>query len=813
MGGWKSSAACLLVILLVVFGSACGREQGAVPATLAAINPSHGAQGQTLAVILTGAHFDSGATVNVGSTSIGVSGVTVVSPSQIGATFAIASGAPLGATSVSVTSAGTVTNAVSFTIGPPLTVASTNPGNGATGVPINQASIAATFNQALDCSTVSTTSFTVATAAGARLTGTVACSGSGAIFTPGTGLVANTLYAATLGATVANPLGATLSGAYSWNFKTAAAAPVAPTVVATQPAPNATGVPLSQKLTATFNEAMTPATITAATFTVAGPGGAAVSGSVTYVAAGSVALFAPTAPLAALTTYIANISTGAESLSGTPLAANYAWSFTTGATPDTTKPTLLSTLPVNTATAVPINQAVSGTFSKPMDPNTMDAATFFLTAPGGVAVPALVTYAAVANTVTLTPSANLLPNTLYTATITNGAKDLSGNPLGSTGVADPWTFTTAAAPDTIPPTIVSTNPADAASNVAINATVNATFSEAMDPLTITNTTFQLADGGGLAVPGTVAYDAVNFIATFTPTAKLASNATYTATIGAGATDLAGNHLAAGLVNNPWNFTTAAAVLPAVDLGAAAPIGGFGGGAGMTNQGVLTVINGDIGTTGASTVMTGFHDPGPGCTYTETPLNVGAVNGLIYTAAPPPTVGCPSEGTAATMAIAAQAAAATLQAFNATSPALMPPTVAAQASELGGLTLPPGVYQSASGSFSITNGDLVLDAQGNANAVWVFQAATSLTVGIAGPTGARNITLINGAQAKNVFWHVGSAATINAAGGGTMVGTIIAQAGISFSTAGNVALTVLNGRALVLTGPVTMVNTVINTPLP
>src|SRR6185312_5096827 len=460
MGGWKSSAACLLVILLVVFGSACGREQGAVPATLAAINPSHGAQGQTLAVILTGAHFDSGATVNVGSTSIGVSGVTVVSPSQIGATFAIASGATLGATSVSVTSAGTVTNAVSFTIGPPLTVASTNPGNGATGVPINQASIAATFNQALDCSTVSTTSFTVATAAGARLTGTVACSGSGAIFTPSTCLVANTLYAATIGATVANPLGATLSGAYSWDFTTAATAPVAPTVVATQPARNATGVPLSQKLTATFNEAMAPATITAATFTVAGPGGATVTGSVTYVAA--------------LTTYIANIGTGAESLSGTPLAANYAWSFTTGATPDTTKPTLLSTLPLNSATAVPINQAVSGTFSKPMDPNTMDAATFFLTAPGGVAVPALVTYAAVANTVTLTPSANLLPNTLYTATVTTGAKDLSGNPLGSTGVANPWTFTTAAAADTTPPTIVSTNPADAATNVAINATVNAT---------------------------------------------------------------------------------------------------------------------------------------------------------------------------------------------------------------------------------------------------------------------------------------------------------------------------------------------------
>ena len=74
-------------------------------------------------------------------------------------------------------------------------------------------------------------------------------------------------------------------------------------------------------------------------------------------------------------------------------------------------------------------------------------------------------------------------------------------------------------------------------------------------------------------------------------------------------------------------------------------------------------------------------------------------------------------------------------------------------------------------------------------------------------------LANGAQAGNVFWQVGSAATINGAGGGTMVGTIISQAGISFSTAGNNAppFTVLDGRALVLTGPVTVVNTIINVP--
>jgi hypothetical protein len=70
---------------------------------------------------------------------------------------------------------------------------------------------------------------------------------------------------------------------------------------------------------------------------------------------------------------------------------------------------------------------------------------------------------------------------------------------------------------------------------------------------------------------------------------------------------------------------------------------------------------------------------------------------------------------------------------------------------------------------------------------------------------------NGAQPKNVFWHVGSAAVINGAGGGVMVGTIIAESGVSFSTSGNMVQTVLNGRAISLIASVTMVNTTINVP--
>ncbi|XDD48762.1 ice-binding family protein [Leptospira sp. WS92.C1] len=240
-----------------------------------------------------------------------------------------------------------------------------------------------------------------------------------------------------------------------------------------------------------------------------------------------------------------------------------------------------------------------------------------------------------------------------------------------------------------------------------------------------------------------------------------------------------------------------------DLRSASTFAVFGGGAGITNQGTITSITGDMGTTGTSTMITGFHNLT--CGYTETPLNIGAVSGTIYTNVPSPAGVTCTEGTAATFAAATETAADALAAFN--DLASRPNGTDPGAGQLGGLTLVPGVYKSAAGPFLITGSDLTLDAQGNANAVWIFQMASALTVG--GPTAPRTVILANGAQAKNVYWQVGSAATINGAGGGTMVGTIIASAGITFSTAGNLTPTALNGRALGLFASVTMVNTIIN----
>lgn len=559
-----------------------------------------------------------------------------------------------------------------------------------------------------------------------------------------------------------------------------------PTVSSTVPANGATNVALNISPTATFSQAMDPTTITAATFTLQ-QGLTSVSGTVYYT--GVTATFKPDSDLFPNTLYTATITSGAKNLAGVALASDYVWVFETGATPDITAPMVISVVPADGATNVAVNVKPSATFSEPMDPQTISAVTFTLSTGQGTnshPVSGNVTFVGVTAVFSPTNPYVLADNTEFTATITTGAKDLAGNALAS---EYQWTFHTGVIPDTNPPTVVSTIPANNDGSVPPDAVLSATFSEAMDPLTISSATFTLMNGA-VPVIGNVSY--LGLTATFTPLVNLVANTLYTATITVGAKDLAGNSLATDYV---WTFNSAI-----VDLGAISPFGSFGGGSGMTNQGIFTVVNGDIGTTGASTMITGFHDTG-GNIFTETPLNIGQVNGTIFTAPPAP-------GNAAKFAIASQAALDAQIAYNNLSPASMPGGIDPGAGQLGGLTLAPGIYQAAGGTFQITGSDLTLDAQGDANAVWVFQMAATLTVGDTVP---RSVQLINGALAKNVYWYVGSAATINGAGGGTMVGTIIASAGVTFSTAGNVVLTVLDGRAIGLNASCTLVNTVINVP--
>ena len=349
------------------------------------------------------------------------------------------------------------------------------------------------------------------------------------------------------------------------------------------------------------------------------------------------------------------------------------------------------------------------------------------------------------------------------------------------------------------PKVILTSPADTATGISLNKTIDATFNEVMDSSTINTTTFTLKQGTTV-ITGTVTYTGMT--ATFSPSANLAPNTTYTGTITTGAKDPARNALTDNYI---WTFTTLLSKAAPSFLKSASVFGVFGGSAGTTNQGLNTVINnGGIGTTAAPTLITGFHDGMTGATYTETIANAGDVTGGVYT-------GPPAPGTAASLTIAINALADANSAYDSISPAIRTGGTDPGAGELGGLTLIPGIYKSASGTFGITSGNLTLDAMGDPNALWIFQTTAALTVGVAGPAGARSVIMINGGSPKNVYWYVGSAATINGAGGGVMVGTIIASAGVTFSTAGNSVQTILNGRALSLNASVTMVNTTINVP--
>jgi hypothetical protein len=315
--------------------------------------------------------------------------------------------------------------------------------------------------------------------------------------------------------------------------------------------------------------------------------------------------------------------------------------------------------------------------------------------------------------------------------------------------------------DTVAPTVSSTNPGNGAVGVAV---ISATFSEAMSASTITTANFTVVGPGASAVPGTVAYNASAEVATFTPTNALALNSGFTATITTGVKDAAGNALAASHV---WSFTTLAspAAQGAVALGGAGAFAVLAGST-VTNTGASS-LTGDLGVS-PGTAVTGFP---PG-------LFTGAMH-------------------AGDAASAVGLADLTTAYNDAAGRTLAPVTVSGN---LGGLTLPPGLYKSTS-SLAISSGDLTLDAQGDANAVFIFQMASTLTT-----TSGRAVILSGGAKAANVFWQVGSSATL----GTTSVfkGTIMANQSISLNTGAS-----LSGRALARIGAVTLAGNAVVMPAP
>jgi hypothetical protein len=214
----------------------------------------------------------------------------------------------------------------------------------------------------------------------------------------------------------------------------------------------------------------------------------------------------------------------------------------------------------------------------------------------------------------------------------------------------------------------------------------------------------------------------------------------------------------GVVGPP----TASAATPTISLGTAGNYAVLAG-ATVTNTGP-TVINGDLGLS-PGTAVTGFPP--------------GQLNGTLHTAD-------------------AAALQAKLDLVTAYDDAAGRPTTATVPVELGGTTKTAGVYDSPAGTFGIT-GTLTLDAQGDPGAVFIFKTASTLIT-----ASASGVNLINGAQAGNVFWQVGSSATLGTHS--TIRGTVMALASITVTTGVTV-----DGRVLARTAAVTLDSNTITNP--
>ncbi len=209
----------------------------------------------------------------------------------------------------------------------PPTVANTIPADGATGISQNTLVIAS-FDETIAAATIESpaTTFTlqdVTKSPSVDIAGTVSLSGTLATFTPTADLPADTTIEARLTTGVQDLSGNALAEDYVWRFTTGSLVDTtAPTVTATDPADGLPNVSIASAITVDFDEAMDPASLTPATFTVGD-----LHGTVTL--AGNQAVFTPTIGLAPGITYTATITTGARDLAGNALASPFTFEFTT----------------------------------------------------------------------------------------------------------------------------------------------------------------------------------------------------------------------------------------------------------------------------------------------------------------------------------------------------------------------------------------------------------------------------------------------------------------------------------------------------
>ncbi len=395
-------------------------------------------------------------------------------------------------------------------------------------------------------------------------------------FDPDADLAYCTAYTATLAASATDLAGNPLDGdgdgtggdPHTWSFTTEDGPPVQ--VLLTDPLDGAGGVLGSTPLVLTFSRPVDRGSVEAAFAYADGTTWwNQDDGIFQWDAASTEATFLPAANLAFNTLYTVWLNATAEDLCGNTLDGNgngnpqgspmddYSWSFTTEAG-DVTPPRVTVVSPADGALLVPVPTTIVATFDENMNTSATEDSVLVTGGPSPLgAADGVVTWDLGSRRMTLVLS--LAYGTLHTVTLDGGqTRDLAGNTLdgNENGAAEgspaddyAWSFTTAPAPDNTPPEILATDPGPDETNVDVGATVGVTFSEAMDKLTA-EAAFRLRAPNG-TVGGTFTWVG-DTVMVFTPDADLVHLTTYTAEVGVGARDLAGNPLTAESI---WSFTT------------------------------------------------------------------------------------------------------------------------------------------------------------------------------------------------------------------------------------------------------------------
>jgi len=409
----------------------------------------------------------------------------------------------------------------------PPQVASVAPADGATDFPVNGVVIVRFTEPLQPASVVSGTVRLFQ--GGTEVTGRVTLSDDqlSITFTPAQPLAGQALHAVQVQG-VNDAAGNRMTALFESTFTTAAFRDTEPpAVLRTSPEYGQADVPVNVPFTVQFSERMDPATLIPANVIVYDTvTGLNVPGMVQVDSEGRTASFVPTQPLAVGRLHYVYLTSGLQDAAGNSLGCLYSCSspfvFTTSFALDTDNPRLVATSPVDGDTRMPLNILLMLEFSEPL--HTVNVLSGIQLLAQGASVPGSIALSNGNRRLTFTPAEALQANTLHEVVVTTQITDLVGHPLDNPGR---FTFTTGDTSDVTPPTVVAIDPAPNAVEVPTNTLVQLRFSERLNPLTVTTTTFlvqRASDFFPIAGHVTVASDGRS--TTFTPSQPLAHSTQY-----------------------------------------------------------------------------------------------------------------------------------------------------------------------------------------------------------------------------------------------------------------------------------------------